>query len=147
MNFVSTHKKFWKITLILTIIFFWWFSIFGLTNHMSNMKPDRADGNGCLFNIQMEVCTMNLSEHITFWQGAFTSLPQNVKILELLILAIMLSVVINFRPNQLIEFLERMTARFRLYIKQNPQIRLFNLLIEEFARGILNPKIFVSITI
>ncbi|OGN10768.1 MAG: hypothetical protein A3J46_01965 [Candidatus Yanofskybacteria bacterium RIFCSPHIGHO2_02_FULL_41_11] len=138
------NKKFVKILFAITAISFLWFGTFDSMHHMSEMKPDMAGGSGCLFNGQTEVCTMNFFEHMALWQGMFTSLPQNTALLDLLILALVLVAVIAFWHNPLMEFSERVASRWRLYIKQNPQIRLFNSLIEEFFQGILNPKIFAS---
>ena len=141
MNLALANKKFLKILFALTAISFLWFATFGLFNHISEMKPDMAGGSGCLFNGQTEVCAMNFLEHIALWQGMFTILPQNTGLLDLLILAFVLIAVVAFW-NPLTEFSELVASRWRLYIKQNPQIRLFNPLIEEFSQGILNPKIY-----
>lgn len=141
------NKKIVKILFALTAISFLWFGTFGLLHHMSEMKPDMAGGSGCLFNGQTEVCTMNFSEHMALWQGMFTSLPQEVGVLSLLALALLLVAVIAIWQKPLTEFSELVASRWRLYIKQNPHIRLFNSIIEQFSQGILNPKIFASATI
>lgn len=144
-------KKLTRFFFGLTLLAFIFVALFGLSHGMAGMEK-RGDGTmgGCLFNGQAEVCTMNFSEHIAIWEGMFTSLPQNTGLVDLLILvlAIVLAVaVIAVWQKNLFEFSERVSSRWRLYIKQNPQIRLFNSLIEEFSQGILNPKIFASATI
>ncbi|MFA6295492.1 MAG: hypothetical protein WC666_03655 [Candidatus Paceibacterota bacterium] len=141
------NKKFVKILFAITAISFLWLGTFGLMHHMSEMKPDMTGGSGCLFNGQTEVCTMNFSEHIALWEGMMTTLPQEIGALSLLALALLLVVVVAFWRNPLFEFSEHIASRWRLYIKQNPQIRLFNSIIEQFSQGILNPKIFASATI
>ncbi len=138
------NKKFVKILFAITAISFLWLGTFGLLHHMSEMRPDNAVGSGCLFNGQTEVCTMNFSEHIALWEGMIRTLPQEIGALSLLALALLFVAVIVFWQNNLFEFSERIASRWRLYIKQNPQIRLFNSIIEQFSQGILNPKIFAS---
>jgi len=138
------NKKFVKILFAITTISFLWFGTFGLMHYMSEMKCNIVGGNGCLFNDQTQVCTMNFSEHMALWQGMFMSLPQNTALLDMLTLALVLVAVIAFWHNPLTELSERVVSRWRLYIKQNPQIRLFNSLVEKFSQGILNPKIFAS---
>ena len=147
MIFALANKRIVKILFAITAISFLWLGTFGLLHHMSEMKPDNASGSGCLFNGQAEVCTMNFSEHIALWEGMMTTLPQEVGALSLLALALLLVVIVTFWHGSLFEFSERVAFRWRLYIKQNPQVRLFNSLIEEFSQGILNPKIFASATI
>lgn len=147
MIFTLANKKIIKILFALTAISFLWLGTFGLLHHMGEMRPGNATSSGCLFNGQAEVCTMDFSEHIALWQGMMTSLPQNMGLVDLLILALVLVAVVAFWRSPLFEFSERVSSRWRLYIKQNPQIRLFNSFIEQFSQGILNPKIFASATI
>ncbi|MBI5401245.1 hypothetical protein HZB05_00215 [Candidatus Wolfebacteria bacterium] len=144
MEFLSSNKTLVKIIFLLTAISFLWLGTFGLLHHMSEMKPDSAIDTGCLFNGQTEVCTMNFLEHIAIWQGMTTTLPQEVGLLILLVLAVLFVAVVAFWQNPLFEFFERIASRWRLYIKQNSQIYLFNSLTEEFSQGILNPKIYAS---
>ena len=148
MNFVSKNKKVWKIALILTAISLLWISTFGLVYHMNEMKTEVAN-NSCLFNTSSNGgCAMNFSEHITLWQGMTTSLPQNtIELMNALILIILLATAIIFWHNSLFEFSRRITSRFKLYIKQHPQINLFNYLLEVFSRGILNTKIYEIVKI
>ena len=85
---------------------------------------------------------MNFSEHIAFWQEMLTILPQNAELLGLLILIALMVVAISFWRNHLSLFFKLVASRWKLYLKQHPQIRLFNKLLEAFSRGILNSKIY-----
>lgn len=144
MNFALANKKFVNIVFILIAISFLWFGTFGLLQHMVEMKSDSIM-NGCLFNGQTEVCAMNFSEHITTWQSMLTSLPQDVGLLAMLILAVISITIIFFWRNFISEISESITSRSKLYIKQFSQIQVFNSLREAFSQGILNPKIYNSI--
>lgn len=142
------NKKIVRFFFGLALIAFIFVALFGLSHGMAGMEK-RSDGTmgGCLFNGQTEVCTMNFSEHIALWEGMMTTLPQEVGVLSLLVLALLLVVIVTFWQDSLFEFSERVASRWRLYVKQNPHAHLFNSLIEEFSQGILNPKIFASATI
>lgn len=140
MNFVST-KKLGKIALTLTIIVFLWVGTFGLFHHIGEMQAGGAM-SGCLFNGQMEVCAMNLSEHIALWQRMFTTLPQNTNLLNIFILAVALVAVIIFCRKSLFEFFERIVSRWKFYVRQHSRLNFFSPLRAAFARGILNPKIY-----
>ena len=140
------NKTFTKMIFALTAAAFLLIGVFGLLHHMNEMKADGTAG-GCLLNGQLEVCTMNFSEHIILWQKMFTILPREIKLLNLFVLAILLAALIIFRQNFLCEFSRRLASFWKLYIQQHPQINLFNFLKEEFSRGILNPKIYDSIIV
>ena len=141
MNFQLSNKKFVKILFIITTISFLWLGIFGLFNHMGGMQSDNMVSK-CLFNGQTEMCTMSFSEHSTLWQWMMTTLPREVGLLSLLVLTTLLTIKVIFSKNSFFEFIERVTARRRLYIKQHPQMRLFGELVESFSGGILNSKIY-----
>lgn len=147
MIFALADKRIVKILFAATVISFLWLGTFGLVRHMSEMRPNSASGSGCLFNERAETCTMNFSEHIALWVGMVTTLPQDVVALSLLVLALSLVVVTASWQDNLFEFSKQVASRWGSRIKQNPQVHLFNFLIEEFSRGILNSKIFASATI
>ena len=146
MAFISANKSSVRIIFALTAVAFLWIGVFGLLHHMNEMKADSTAG-GCLLNGQLEVCTMNFSEHIILWQKMFTILPRETKLLSLFVLVILFAALIVFWQNFLREFSRRISSRWKLYARQHPQINLFNFLKEEFSRGILNPKIYESIIV
>lgn len=141
MNFTLANKKFANIVFMVITISLLWFGTFGLMYHVDEMRQDSQMG-GCLFDGQSEICTMNFSEHLSSWQSAFTSLPPNTMLLSLLALATFLLSIMAFWRDPLFEFYERSVYRWKLYIKQNPQINFFDSLREAFSQGILNPKIY-----
>gem|GEM_PF-1630441 len=145
MDFALINSKFGKVACVITAISFSWLAVFGLLHHMSEMKPAGAMGSSCLFNGQVEVCAMNFSEHIALWQGMLVSLPQYAGLFLLMAVA-MLAAVTVFGKKYFAEFAQLAASR-RSYTEKHPRIYLFNALIETFARGILNPKIFAPAAI
>ncbi|MDO8523052.1 MAG: hypothetical protein Q7S12_02065 [bacterium] len=141
MDFVSINKKFGKTLIILTAVSFLWLGTFGLFNHMNETKQDDAM-SGCLFNGHLEVCIMNVSEHIAVWQSMMTTLPQKAGFADLLAFAVVFAVIIVSYKNRLFDIAEFTGYRRRLYIKQHNEISFFNALSEIFSQGILNPKIY-----
>src|SRR3989344_5765348 len=139
MSLISANKTFRETVLTLTAIFFLWTVTFGLFHHVGEMKPD-GTMSGCLFSEQMEVCTMNFSEHIALWQSMVRSLPQFAQLLDLLLVVSI--ALVALRQGSLFVLSRRITSRLRLYIKAHPHIRLFNFFREMFSRGILNSKIY-----
>ena len=128
MNLTLVNKKFVKILFMLAAVPFLWFGTFGLLHHMSEMKPATMTSNsGCLFNGQTEVCNMNVTEHITLWESMFTSLPQNFELLGMLILAVILFLIITLWQDLFYELSRRVSSRFKLYIKQHPQISKYKI--------------------
>lgn len=148
MNLVFTNNKFGKILLIISAILFLWIGTFGLLYHMNEMGVEK-NKNSCLFsNSASEACAMTFSEHITIWQGMTLSLPQNMAgVMGALLLLVTLALISIFWRNSLYLFSRHLFSRFKLYIKQHPQINLFNYLKEVFSRGILNTKKYKLATI
>jgi len=148
MNSMLNNKKFGGILLIISAIFFLWISNFGLVYHMNEMSSKVAS-NICLFSTSSSGgCAMNFSEHIAFWQEMTLSLPQNIiDAISALLLMIALVAVAIFYKDYIFEFFKNITFQFRLYIKEHPQINLFNYLKEVFSSGILNTKIYKLATI
>lgn len=141
-------KKFGRFLLILGLIAFLSVAFFGVSQSMMGMEK-RSDGTmgGCLFTGMDEICTMKFEEHLAQWQNMFTTtVPQKALALALLLLLLLLLAVVFvavaiFKRNLLL-FFSYHTTRWRLYIRHNPELSLFNHLREAFSRGILNPKIY-----
>ena len=147
MNLTANNNKFGKILLIISAVFFLWISSFGLMYHMNEMKLESTK-NSCLFSDSTESCAMTFTEHVTLWQGMITTLPQNILgIMGALLTMMALTLVFTFYKNYLFEFTRRISVRYKLYIKQHPQINLFNYLGEVFSSGILNTKKYKLATI
>lgn len=144
---MTKNNKFGQVLIIISAVLFLWISSFGLLYHMNEMRLESTK-NSCLFSGSEEACAMTFSEHLTLWQGMTTSLPQDILgVMSILLLMVALALVFTFYRNYLFEFTRRISSRYRLYIKQHPQINLFNYLGEVFSRGILNTKKYKLATI
>lgn len=126
MNFILSNKKFIKITLVLTAVFFLWINAFGLLYHMDAMKMEGMR-EGCVFSAQAEVCPMSLGDHINLWQSMFAGLPQNAKMLCLFILSAILFVIFTFSIKYLSQLSEHVFYRYRLYARQHPKNNLYRI--------------------
>lgn len=148
MNFVS--RKFSTFLAIMVVSIFIFIILFGV-NHTLGMEM-RGDGtmSGCLFDGKAEICLMTFSDHLSRWQGMFTTIPQKADpliTLFLLILIFSAFLLSNLRRRLLLLLFNCLFDRWRLYLKQNPHLSLFNHLQEAFSQGILNPKIYNSATL
>lgn len=143
MKLISPNKTFLKVAFILATVSFLFMGVFGIFHHISDMKTgeETASGSNCLFNGQTELCTVNFSEHITYWQGLFTTRPVQFGMLSLILLMILFAVVVLWK-NLIYEFFEFIASWWRFYIKQLFQIHFFDSLREAFSQGILNTKIY-----
>ena len=147
MNLTAKNNKLGKILLIISAVLFVWISTFGLLYHMNEMGVEK-NKNSCLFSSSDKDCAMTFSEHITIWQEMTLSLPQNIiGIVGALLLLVILALVSTFWRNSLYLFSPHIFSRFKLYIKQHPQMNLFNYLKEVFSSGILNKKRYELATI
>lgn len=125
------------------LIAFLFIAFFGVSQTTGmQMRSDGTMG-GCLFSGMEEICTMRFTEHLTQWQSMFTTtVTQNpLTTILLLLLAVVFVAVGIFKRNLLLLFSYDVN-RWRLYIRRNPELSLFNPLKEAFSQGILNPKIY-----
>lgn len=127
-----------------------WILLFGFVCagmfHEPSMRMDTMTSNPTLTAIAGEesCCGTNVSQHIQFWRDTFLAVPQGVRD-ALTLLALGLTLILGYswvslwnrRPS-----IELDIGQLRLYIRQNPELILFNHLKLAFARGILNPKIY-----
>lgn len=137
-------KKLSCFLLVLGLIAFLSVAFFGASHSMIGMeKRDDGTMGGCLFTGMEEICKMSFTEHLSKWQTMFTAtIPQKaLAFVLLLLLAVVFVAVAIFKCNLLLLF-SYYTTRWRLYIKHNPELSLFNPLREAFSQGILNPKIY-----
>ncbi len=118
-------------------------AVFGTSHAMAMGMEMRGDGtmSGCLFDGRAEICPMTIFEHLSRWQGMFTTILQKTYFLIQFVL-----LAFAFRQHLLLLF-AYLSDRWRLYLKQNPHIPLFDPLRETFSQGILNPKIYESATL
>lgn len=144
MKSVAT-KNILNFLLIFGISAFLAVGVFGMSHLSNDMEMnDNGTMSGCLFDGRAEICPMTITEHLSRWQGMFTAIPQKADLLILLFAIISAVGVLAFsilKQNQLL-LLKYFSDRWRLYLKQNPHLSLFDHLREAFSRGILNPKIY-----
>ncbi len=83
------------------------------------------------------ICQMTPFEHIAAWQNMFTSTPQPLVALALLLL------IALFAPRFIFnDFLPKKEPARRIVFYTPPNIGVFDSLKLAFARGIINPKVF-----
>lgn len=141
-----TTKKIANSLLIFGVFAFFSIGIFGMSQSMQMEMNDDGTMSGCLFDGRAEICLMTIAEHLSRWQGMFIAISQKTDLLTLLfsfISAIGALVVFALKKNGLL-LLKHLSDRWRLYLKRNPYIPLFDPLREAFSQGILNPKIYES---
>ncbi len=136
--------KFFKIPVVLIIlgVLTFGFVCTGMARHASMHGTD-MDSFGVVMSgtNQQECCNTGISKNIESWKSTLLVAPREVKdgLLLLLGLATAFAFVgLRFRH----EPDDRGQLSYRFYIRDNPNILLFNQLRLAFARGILNPKIY-----
>ncbi len=107
--------------------------------HSSSMSPLAVMSST---DNQQGCCNTSILKHIDSWKGTLLVLPREIKdalLLLLLGLAVAFALVglrQRHDPNGSHQ------VSYGLYIRDNPELALFNQLKLAFARGILNPKIY-----
>jgi len=136
-------KKFARFLLGIVLIAFLSVAFFGASQSMGMEMRDNGTMGGCMFTGMEEICEMSFTEHLTQWQSMFTTtVTQNAFTVILLLLLAVVFVAVGIFKRNLLLLSSRHTTRWRLYIKQKPNLSLFNPLKEAFSQGILNPKIY-----
>lgn len=100
------------------------------------MEPDQ-NGHmpGCpLMGEQVNICLMNVVEHMAKWQQLFTAIP-----IILLLLTVALLIVWTRKPD-VFSSARTLSPPIRT---NEPKINLFNHLVAAFSRGILHPRLYV----
>lgn len=91
-----------------------------------------------------ECCGASILHYFDTWKNITLTVPDKVRD-SLMMLALGLALILggswlSLRHRHLLPNLN--VLRLQLYIRQNPDLLLFNHLKLAFARGILNPKIY-----
>ena len=98
---------------------------------------------GCLFSHTNSFCPMSLFEHLDTWKSMFVAnFPKTAEIFLLLLLTLFGLTLMLYALRLKLNRPSKNKADHKLYIKQKPDIPLFNYLREIFAQGILKPKIY-----
>lgn len=91
-----------------------------------------------------QCCSLGVAHHISSWQNIILVIPDKMRD-TLTLLALGLALVLGYAWVSLWNrkpAIDLGVGRLRLYIRQHPDLILFNHLKIAFARGILNPKIY-----
>lgn len=140
---IAANKKISRFIMGFMLIAFLSVAFFGVSQTMGmEMRSDGTMG-GCLFSGMEEICEMSFTEHLTEWQSMFTTtVTQNAFTLILLLLLAVVFVAVGIFKRNLHLLSSFHATRWRLYLRYNPELSLFNPLKEAFSQGILNPKIY-----
>lgn len=131
-----------KVITAFIILSFVGLTVFSL-GHMGGMTAsENGDMAGCIFTGKTMLCKMSVIEHISLWQSMFVAIPQGS--LMFMVLLILLVAVVFVTKNILAppRFSGSGVLTKRLYLREHPDLLLFNPLQEAFSRGILNPKTY-----
>ena len=93
---------------------------------------------------QQECCNTSISKNIDSWKDIVLTLPDKMRdTWALLMLGLVLIFAFSWTPlwNRR-PTIDLDIGRLRLYIREHPDLILFDHLKLAFARGILNPKIY-----
>lgn len=131
--------------LIILLVLLFGFICVGIANH-APMHGISMNSSGMMMSgvNQQECCNANFSKNTDSWKNIILTVPDKMRD-TLALLALGLALIFGYswislwnrRPS-----MEPDVGRLRLYIRQNPDLILFNQLKLAFARGILNPKIY-----
>lgn len=142
MSLASFYQisKFFVIPVVLSVITLG-FACSGMMNHVS--MHDMGMNSVAVMSVNnQECCNTSISKNIGSWKSVLLVIPREIKdALFLLLLGFVAAfsfVGLQFRhdPN------DRGWLSYRFYIRDNPDLVLFNHLKLAFARGILNPKVY-----
>lgn len=115
----------------------------GLSHSLGMEMRDDGTMDGCMFGGRAEICPMTFAEHLSKWRDLFTAIPQkSIQLIQLLVLLSSFAIAaFALRRHLLLPLFSYFSERWRFYIKNNPNLPLFDRLRETFSQGILNPKI------
>ena len=145
MSFWNIQKLKLPIALITLGVLTFGFICTGMATHASmHSLGMNSVGVTMLGANQQECCNMGISKNTDSWKSIILVVPDKMRAaLSLLVFGLALVLgygwlsLWNRRPS-----IDPDVGRLRLYIRENPDLILFNPLKLAFARGILNPKIY-----
>lgn len=136
-------KKWSRFLLVLGLVAFLAVLLSGPSHSMGMEKQSDGTMSGCLFIGMDELCAMTSAEHLAAWQSMFAATaPQKALVFSLLILFALIFVFVLVHTRRLFLPWSDYIIHFRLYIRHNPHLSLFDPLKEAFSQGLLNPKIY-----
>jgi hypothetical protein len=134
-----------KLKLPIVLITFWaltfGFLCMGIF-HKASMNMPMMDNSSMTSQNEQPCCGSTVSQHFNTWKSVLLVVPQQVRDNLLLLLFGLIATLVfagwpfRYRSPDI------KTSLLWLYVKENPDIALFDHLRLAFARGILNPKIY-----
>src|SRR3989344_659082 len=120
------------------------FFCFGMFSKSATHMPMLGNTQSISMASEQQCCGTSISHHFNTWKNITLAVPDKVRD-SLTLLALGLALILggswlSLRHHYPLPNLD--ILRLRLYIRQNPDLLLFNHLKLAFARGILNPKIY-----
>jgi len=120
------------------------FFCFGMFSESAPHMTMLANTQSISMASEQQCCGTSISHHFNTWKNITLAVPDKVRD-SLMLLALGLALILggswlSLRHHYPLPNLD--ILRLRLYIRQNPDLLLFNHLKLAFARGILNPKIY-----
>jgi hypothetical protein len=142
-KFGSIFLSFFKVpaTLVVVGVLIFGFLCTGIF-HKGPMNMSSMDMGAVSSQQEQQCCNLGSAHQFDSWRSVILVTPDNTRN-SLILLALGLALILGY---SLSSFWNR-KPQFepdigRLYIKENPDLILFNHLRLAFARGILNPKVF-----
>ncbi len=135
-----------KLPIILSTILVLVFGFFcvGMFSKSATHMTVAEDTSSMSMTSAQECCGSSIPRHFDTWKNISLAVPDRVRD-TLILLALGLALILGSSWLSLrhrYPFPNLDILQLRLYIKQNPNLVLFNHLKFAFARGILNPKIY-----
>lgn len=111
--------------------------------HKTSMTMESMDPSAMLsVKGEQTCCGGNMSQHIQSWTNTFLTIPQDLRNnLALLALGFLLALVFIKSLFSYTTTDQRLLVD-RLYLRQRPNLLVFNPLKLAFSRGILHPKLY-----
>ena len=118
-------------------------ALIGPTHAFGMEMNKNGNMNGCIFTGKAEICRMNFLEHLTSWQALFNVLPikATTALLTTLLLFIFVFAIFE-RKLCLIDLINPILNRKKLYSRSRLDFPSPNSLQEAFSQGILNSKTY-----
>lgn len=129
------QNRYLRLVFILTTLAFIFVGILGLTHFMGMHVANGGMITNCRASYALP-CS-NIYQHISIWQRTFTAIPSEMISSLLLLVIVFASLLVQ-------EFYShhKNAHPLKFYLKENPNLPLFDYLKQIFSAGILNPKVF-----
>lgn len=137
-------EKFGRLLLLVGLVAFLWTAFFGVSHSALGMEAQSNGAmSGCIFDGKAETCTMSISQHLSSWQGLLTATaPEKAHALTLLALLAVAFGAVLVVHRHIASLLNYYAYQWKVFLKHNSLLVIFNPLQEAFSQGILNPKLY-----